>query len=506
MSEGQQTNNKRIGVIVAAVGVVFGDIGTSPLYAFREALAPGHGISLSEANVIGVLSLIIWALIVVIAIKYVTLVMRADNHGEGGILVLASLLSARFDLRWKRWLFLAGVFGTALLYGEGAITPAISVLSAVEGLEVVTPVFEPYILPITIVILVGLFSVQSRGTAALGRVFGTIMLVWFVVLAVLGAGQILGTPAVWAAFDPRHAVSYMVTNGWAAFVSLGSVVLVVTGAEALYADIGHFGVGPIRIGWFSVVMPALMLTYLGQGALLISSPAAIENPFYLMAPDWGLVPLVILATSASIIASQALISGAFSLTVQAIQLEYFPRLQIRYTSEEEAGQVYLPAVNWALMVVCVGLVLTFRSSSNLAAAYGLAVTGTMVITTLLFASVATDRFGWKPWKTAAVVIPLLVVDIAFLGANVLKIPDGGWFPLTAAAIVYYVMTTWRAGRRLVNDLMRRADVSLKQVFTSWDAKPVTRVHGTAVYLFSEPWVVPPALLSNLAANHTLHEA
>ncbi|HJR92232.1 MAG TPA: potassium transporter Kup [Acidimicrobiia bacterium] len=505
MSGGQQSKGVRLGLVVAAVGIVFGDIGTSPLYAFREALAPGHGVPLNQPNVTGVLSLIIWALIVIIAIKYITLVMRADNHGEGGILALASLLFARPGEGRRWWLFLAGLFGTALLYGEGAITPAISVLSAVEGLEIATPVFEPYVVPIAIVILVALFSVQSRGTAALGRVFGAIMLVWFVVLAVLGLGQILGTPAVLAAFNPRHAFSYLATNGFAGFASLGSVVLVVTGAEALYADIGHFGVGPIRISWFTVVMPALILTYLGQGALLISTPGAIENPFYLMAPAWALIPLVVLATSATVVASQALITGAFSLTVQAIQLDCFPRLQIRHTSTEEKGQVYLPAVNWILMVVCIGLVVTFRTSSNLAAAYGLAVTGTMVITTVLFAAVATDRFGWARWKTALVVIPLLVVDLAFFGANVLKIPAGGWFPLAAAALVYFIMRTWRMGRRLVNALMRRADVRYEQVFATWDSKPVTRVPGTAVYMFSEPWVLPPALLSNLAANHTLHE-
>ena len=506
MSQDRESNGKRIGLIVAALGVVFGDIGTSPLYSMREALAEETGIAVTQSNVTGVVSLIIWSLILVIAVKYVLLVMRADNDGEGGVLALASLLDVKMGVSWRRWLFLSGLFGAALLYGNGAITPAISVLSAVEGLEIATPVFEPFIIPIAVVILVALFSIQSRGTNAIGRVFGLVTLVWFAVLAALGVVHILDNPSVLAAFDPRHAVDFFADNGFAAFTSLGAVFLVVTGGEALYADIGHFGVGPIRIGWFSLVMPTLILTYLGQGAFLISSPSAIENPFYLMAPEWGLIPLVVLATAATVIASQALISGAFSLTMQAIQFGFLPRMEIRHTSEEEAGQIYLPGINWALMIACVGLVLSFQTSSNLAAAYGVAVTGTMVVTTLIFATVVVDRWGWKPWQAAAMAIPLLAIDMAFFAANLIKIPQGGWFPLVVAAGIYFVMVTWRRGRNLVNTLMRRADIALKEVFTTWDAEPVARVPGTAIYMSAEPWVMPPALISNLAANHTLHES
>ncbi|HJQ91486.1 MAG TPA: potassium transporter Kup [Acidimicrobiia bacterium] len=506
MSHGQEYNGKRIGLTIAALGVVFGDIGTSPLYALREAMAEETGIAVTQSNVTGVVSLIIWSLVLVVAVKYVFLVLRADNDGEGGILALTSLLDTRFGVSWRRWLFLCGLFGAALLYGDGAITPAISVLSAVEGLEVATPFFEPYIIPIAVVILVALFSIQSRGTHAIGRVFGIVMMMWFAVLALLGASHILDTPSILLAFDPRHAIDFFADNGFAAFVSLGAVFLVVTGGEALYADIGHFGVGPIRFGWFSLVMPSLIVTYLGQGAFLVSSPTAIENPFYHMAPEWSLIPLVILATSATVIASQALITGAFSLTMQAIQFGFLPRMEIRHTSEEEAGQIYLPGVNWALMIACVGLVLAFQTSSNLAAAYGVAVTGTMVVTTLIFATVVVDRFGWKPWQAAAMAVPLLAIDTAFFAANLLKIPQGGWFPLVVAAGIYFVMMTWRKGRNLVNTLMRRADIALKEVFTTWDAEPVTRVPGTAIYMSAEPWVMPPALISNLAANHTLHES
>ena len=488
------------------MGVVYGDIGTSPLYALRESLAEEHAIVVDEANVTGVLSLIIWSLVIVITIKYVLLVMRADNHGEGGILALTALLETRPGVRWRLWLTMLGLFGTALLYGDGAITPAISVLSAVEGLEVVTPVFQPYVVPISVAILVVLFSVQWRGTGAIGRVFGIVMLAWFGVLALLGVVHLADAPQVLAAFDPRRGIDYFLHNGFPAFRSLGSVFLVVTGGEALYADMGHFGVGPIRVGWFTLVMPALVLTYLGQGALLITDPAAIDNPFYRMAPEWGLIPLVVLATAATVIASQALISGAFSLTMQAIQLDYLPRMQIRHTSTREAGQVYLPAVNWALMLACVGLVIAFGSSSNLAAAYGVAVTATMVVTTLLFATVVVDRFGWSPRSAAAVAVPLLVVDLAFFGANILKIPDGGWFPLVMAGLIYFAMTTWQAGRRLVRRLTRRAEVPLETVFRTWDHDPVHRVPGTAVYLFPERGVMPPALLTNIRGNHSLHRS
>ncbi len=506
MAEGHGTNGKRVGLVIAALGVVYGDIGTSPLYALRESLAEEHEVVATQANIVGVLSLIIWALIIVIAIKYVALVMRADNHGEGGILALTSLMKNDPNKKWRTGLFLFGLFGTALLYGDGAITPAISVLSAVEGLEVATPVFAPYIIPISIAILVVLFAVQWRGTGAIGRVFGMVMLVWFAALTLLGMVHIFDAPGVLAAFNPVHAVAYFGRNGFPAFRSLGSVFLVVTGGEALYADMGHFGSGPIRIGWYTMVMPALIITYLGQGALLMSNPGALDNPFYHMAPDWALIPLVVLATSATVIASQALISGAYSLTMQAIQLDYLPRMLIRHTSSEEAGQIYLPAVNWALMIACVGLVISFRTSSALAAAYGVAVTATMVVTTLIFATVVVDRFGWRPWQAAAMAIPLLAVDLAFFGANILKIPAGGWFPLVVAGLVFFVMTTWQAGRRLVRKLIRRDEVPVKVVFKTWEDRPLPRVPGTAVYLFPEVGMMPPALLTNIRANHTVHES
>ena len=492
--------------MVAALGVVYGDIGTSPLYAFRESLASEGDIAVTDANVLGVLSLIFWSLLVIITLKYVAIVLRADNHGEGGILALASLMESRPQVRWRGRLFLLGVFGTALLYGDGAITPAISVLSAVEGLRVATPVFEPYIIPISVVIIIVLFSVQWRGTSEIGRVFGTVMVIWFSVLALLGIAHISDSPAVLTALDPRHAVEYFSSNGWAAFRSLGSVFLVVTGGEALYADMGHFGARPIRIGWFAFVLPALVLTYLGQGALLMAEPGAVDNPFFRMAPEWALLPLVVLATAATVIASQALISGAFSLTMQAIQLDYLPRTRLRHTSSDEIGQVYLPGINWALMVACVGLVISFGSSSNLAAAYGVAVTSTMVITTLLLTVVLVDRFGWRKWQAFALTIPLLVIEIAYFGANILKVPDGGWFPLAVAVVVFFVMTTWKSGRNLVRRITRRAQVPLDKVFRTWDRYPVARVSGTAIYLFPDPHVMPPALLSNIRANHVLHDS
>lgn len=490
---------------MAALGVVYGDIGTSPLYAFRESLALDSGIVVNDANVTGVLSVIIWSLMILITVKYVGIVLRADHHGEGGVLALASLMPGRPGVAWRHRLFLLGIFGAALMYGDGAITPAISVLSAVEGLTIATPVLEPYVIPVAATILVVLFAVQWRGAGNLGKVFGTLMLVWFGVLAVLGVAHIIDTPSVLAAFDPRRAIAYSVENGWEAFKALGAIVLVVTGGEALYADMGHFGAKPIQIGWFTVVFPALVLTYLGQGALLMANPDAVDNPFYRMVPEWALIPMVVLATAATVIASQALISGAFSLTMQAIQLDYLPRARLLHTSTAERGQIYLPAVNFALMATCLGVVFSFRSSSNLAAAYGVAVTSTMVITTLILSVVLVDHFRWRRWQMWALVVPLLVIEISFLGANLLKVPAGGWFPLVVAALVFFVMTTWRAGRHLVRNLTRRAQVSLDKVFRTWDKEPPRRVPGAAVYMFGDPYVAPPALLSNLRANHVLHE-
>ncbi len=445
--------------------MVFGDIGTSPLYALREALAEEHGVPVTPEAVVGVLSLIFWSLIVVITIKYVWFVMRADNHGEGGILALTALISPPVDsadrsaaapaAKTPKVLIMLGLFGTALLYGDGAITPAISVLSAVEGLQIVAPELDSFVIPIAVAILIGLFAIQSRGTAVVGAMFGPIMVIWFVVLAALGLAHLADAPEVFAAVDPGHAVGFFADHGFKAFVVLGSVFLVVTGGEALYADMGHFGVKPIRLGWFVMVLPALMIHYFGQGALLVAHPEAIEAPFFLMAPSWALVPLLVIATLATIIASQALISGVFSLTLQAIQLGYSPRVRIVHTSATERGQVYLGTVNWALMMACIGLVFGFRSSGNLAAAYGVAVTATMVITALLFGVYARTRLGWRRSVVWTVVGGFLVVDAAFLGANLLKIPAGGWFPLVVGLVLFTGLTTWKSGRALVHERMRR---------------------------------------------------
>ncbi|MDX1639814.1 MAG: KUP/HAK/KT family potassium transporter, partial [Balneolaceae bacterium] len=416
---------KRLLVLgLAAIGVVYGDIGTSPIYAIRESFHASYGLDPTPDNVLGVLSLIFWSLILVISLKYLVLVLRADNNGEGGIIALTALVSPPDgNANGKRWiLVLLGLFGAALLYGDSMITPAISVLSAIEGLEVATPVFEPYIIPITIGILIALFAVQSKGTAGIGSVFGPITLTWFLTLATLGIVQVVQHPDVLAALNPAHGYWFFLRNGWTGFLVLGSVFLVVTGGEALYADIGHFGLRPIRLTWFCVVLPSLLLNYFGQGALIISSPETIEHPFFHMIPGWGLYPLVVLATVATIIASQAVISGAFSLTRQAVQLGYFPRLKVEQTSETQFGQIYMPAINWMLMIACIGLVLGFRSSSNLASAYGVAVTTDMVFTTILFAIVARTRWRWSRWMVALMGLVLLTIDLSFWGANLPKIP------------------------------------------------------------------------------------
>lgn len=492
---------------LTALGIVYGDIGTSPLYAVRETFLPSHGLAVTPANVLGVLSLIFWSLILVISVKYLVFVLRADNRGEGGILALSALCTPmNIRRRGGRWgLIMLGLFGTALLYGDGAITPAISVLSAVEGLRVATPLFEPYIIPITIVILIALFASQHYGTAKVGVLFGPITLLWFATLAVLGMRQILAEPGVLAAASPHHAVAFFVQNGWRGVVVLGSVFLVVTGGEALYADMGHFGRRPIRLAWFLVVLPALLINYFGQGALLIHSPSAVENPFYRMAPTWALYPVVAIATAATVIASQALISGAFSLTMQAVQLGYIPRVAIDHTSARQFGQIYIPGVNWALMLACIGLVLGFRSSSNLAAAYGVAVTTTMVITTLLLFVVARERWGWSPVVTAMVAGFFLIIDLAFWGANLIKIPDGGWFPLLVGAIIFGLMSTWKRGRQVLTERMGEvllpADMFLRDV----GAKSPPRVPGTAVFMYSNAEATPPALLHNVKHNKVLHE-
>lgn len=498
------------GLLVASLGVVYGDIGTSPLYAFRESLLHHEGVSVSAESVLGVMSLIFWSLVVIIAIKYLAFVMRADLKGEGGILVLTALV--RPHKRPPKWtskynLVLIGLFGTALLYGDGMITPAISVLSAVEGFEVATDAFSPFVVPIAVAILIGVFSVQRFGTGRVGALFGRVMVVWFIVLAVLGVLSIVHQPSVLVAVNPAYGVRFFLENGFPGFLVLGSVFLVVTGGEALYADMGHFGRRPIALGWFSFVMPALLLNYFGQAALLLERPEAIENPFYFLAPGWATFPLAILATMATIIASQALISGSFSLTLQAVQLNYLPRVRIKYTSRDEQGQIFIPAVNRVLMVACIGLVLGFRSSTNLAAAYGVAVTATMVVTTILFYVVARQHFGWSRAKAGIPCAIFLVIDSAFFGANLFKIPDGGWFPLVVGALIFTLMTTWKHGRELLTSRIRAGEVPLEPFLEQLgeDDEDPRRVRGTAVYLYSARGKVPPALLANMRHNESLHE-
>ena len=494
----------RSAVALGALGVVFGDIGTSPLYAFREAFEH-QDLAVTETNALGVASIAFWALVVIISIKYLALVMRADNHGEGGILALTALVlpkSARG--RGATGLVLLGVFGTALLYGDGLITPAISVLSAVEGFEVASSAFEAWVIPLACVILVVLFLVQRHGTEAVGRIFGPVMVVWFTTLGLLGLNQIVQHPSVLEAINPIHIVDFFRAEPRKAFLALGSIFLVVTGGEALYADMGHFGRRPITRVWYAIVLPGLVLNYFGQAALLVDDPTAIESPFYRLAPEWGVTPLAVLATMATVIASQALISGAFSLTVQAIQLDYLPRLKVLHSSAHHRGQVYVPLVNWALMIGCVGLVLGFRSSSNLAAAYGIAVTATMVITSILFFVVVRTRWHWSRAKAIAVVVPLLVVDSAFLAANIPKIPDGGWFPLLVGVILLVQMATWRRGRQLVAARIRRAERSVDEVLD--EHQDVAVVPGTAVFLFRDAGQAPPAMINNLDHNHVRHES
>jgi len=492
---------------LGALGVVYGDIGTSPLYALRESLHPSHGVDVTLASVLGILSLILWSLLIVITIKYLTFVMRADQQGEGGILVLAALVTPKDGAvnRRRTVLILIGLFGTALLYGDGMITPAISVLSAVEGLEVSAPSLQPYVLEITVVILIGLFVLQRRGTGSVGKIFGPVMILWFIVIGALGVSAIAARPEVLKAVNPGYAISFFADHGFKGFLVLGSVFLVVTGGEALYADMGHFGRRPIRLAWFGLVLPGLLLNYFGQGALVIGDPKAIENPFYLLAPSALQWPLIILATTAAVIASQALISGAFSLAMQSVQLGYLPRLKIEHTSDRERGQVYVPAVNWTLMVACILLVFGFRSSTGLAAAYGVAVTATMVITTILFYVVARDHWHWPRWSIGPLALVFLTIDLGFLGANLFKIPKGGWFPLVAGAAVFAVMTTWKTGKRIVNERVRGGSVPLDAFCQSIEKSRPIRVPGTAVYLYGRPFTAPPALVTNLRYNRMLHE-
>src|SRR5688572_8103535 len=492
---------------LTTLGVVYGDIGTSPIYAFRESFHEHYNLARTSANVLGILSLIFWALTIVISFKYLVFILRADNRGEGGIMALTSLVTPVGVMRrGGRWaLIMLGLFGAALLYGEGMLTPAISVLSAVEGLERVTPFFRPYIVPITIAIIVLIFGVQHRGTARVGAVFGPITLVWFLMLAALGIWRITEEPSVLAAVNPAYAFRFFTENGLRGFLVLGSVFLVVTGGESLYADMGHFGRKPIRLTWFTIVLPALLLNYYGQGALILNNPAAAENPFFFMPPRWALIPYVILTTIATIIASQAVISGAFSLTMQAVQLGYLPRMEIDHTSAREMGQIYIPSVNWALMLACIGLVLGFRSSSNLAAAYGVAVTTTMVVTTLLFYVVARERWKWALPVAALLAGFFLTVDLAFLGANLVKVPHGGWFPLVIAGFMFVVMTTWKKGRALVVRRITAHALPWEFFLTDMQENPPPRVPGTAIYLYGNPEGTPPALLNSVQYFRAIHE-
>lgn len=493
--------------MVAAIGVVFGDIGTSPLYALKECFDPQHGIPFTQQAVFGIISLLFWALVIVVSLKYVLFVMRADNRGEGGVLALMalSLRSVRGGTRWASVLMMLGMFGACMFYGDAVITPAISVLSAVEGLEIAAPSLARFVLPITIVILIVLFWMQKSGTAKVGRLFGPVMVIWFVILGVLGVYNIAAAPEIVQAINPYYGIRFIHTHALQAYIVLGSVFLVLTGAEALYADMGHFGIRPIRFAWSLLVFPALTLNYFGQGALLLTTPKAIENPFFLMAPDWALVPLVMVATAATVIASQAVISGAFSLTSQAIQLGYVPRMKILHTSDREIGQIYMPVINWALLLVIIWIVLAFKSSSNLAAAYGIAVTTTMVITTILACVVMVKVWNWNKFLVALIITGFLVVDFAFFGANLIKVEEGGWLPLALGAFLFFMLMTWHKGRQLLRERTAADGIPLAPFLQGLLAHPPHRVAGTAIYLTGGNTQVPVSLLHNLKHNRILHE-
>ena len=503
-----ELTGQRLAVMaLAALGVVYGDIGTSPLYAVKEVFAGNHPIAVNEANIFGSLSLFFWALIIVVSIKYVMFIMRADNRGEGGIMALIALAlqDAKNKPLQMKLIMIIGILGAAMFYGDGMVTPAISVLSAVEGLEIATPALKPFVIPITLLVLFGLFYVQRHGTAAVGTAFGPVMLVWFSVLALLGLHNIVQHPAILMALNPVYGIEFLLDNKATSLMAMGNVVLAVTGAEALYADMGHFGRKPISRAWFFFVLPALVLNYFGQGALILNDPATAVNPFFLSAPDWALYPLVGLATVATVIASQAVISGAFSVTRQAMQLGFVPRMEVQHTSAREAGQIYLPAVNWGLMVAVMILVLGFKSSNNLAAAYGIAVTGDMVITSILATVVVARSWKWGWGRAIALFSCFLVVELIFLAANILKIPDGGWFPLIAGMVVFVLMTTWKRGRQLLAERLKGERLELSLFLESLAMSMPTRVAGTAVFLNADPSGVPHAMLHNLMHNKVLHE-
>ncbi len=492
---------------VAAIGVVYGDIGTSPLYTIKIAFGGPHAFPITPGNVLGVLSLIFWALILVVSVKYIAFIMRADNKGEGGIMALMALTQRVVGAGTRRrWVLMTlGLIGAALFYGDGMITPAISVLSAVEGLHIATPAFDPYVIPIALVILVGLFLFQRHGTARVGALFGPVMLVWFAVLAILGVHGILMNPQVLAALNPVYGAAFFAENGLAGFVILGAVVLAVTGTEALYADMGHFGRRPLRMVWFGYVLPALVLNYFGQGALLLANPEAIANPFYLLAPSWALYPMVGLATVATVIASQAMITGAFSITRQAIQLGYAPRMDVSHTSEREIGQIYIPFINWTLLAGVVALVLGFQTSGNLAAAYGIAVTATMTIDSVLLFFIARGLWSWR-WPVAlAVSGGFFLVDLAFFSANLPKILHGGWFPIAMAVAIFILLSTWKRGRALLSERLTALAIAIEPFLDSVTRHPPTRVPGTAVFLTTKFEGVPHALMHNLKHNKVLHE-
>lgn len=493
---------------MAALGVVFGDIGTSPLYAFRECFGE-YGLNPTRDNVIGILSLIFWTLITVICIKYMAFVMRADNKGEGGILSLMALAvrsqGNKTPPRRKWVMTILGLFGAALLYGDGIITPAVSVLSAMEGLALVAPQFDGFIIPLTLAVITALFAMQRYGTGKIGVIFGPILFIWFVSLAALGVNGMLANLTIFEALWPHHAIEFFLRNGFAGFIVLGSVFLVVTGGEALYADMGHFGKRPIRLAWFFVALPALVLNYFGQGALLLNNPEAAASPFYMLAPKWALLPMVILATLSAVIASQALISGVFSITRQAIQLGFCPRISIVHTSSQEIGQIYVPAVNWTLLIGVIWLVLTFKTSSALAAAYGIAVTGTMVITTVLAYEVARGKWNWSFFKAASIFGSFLIMDLAFFGANVRKVSHGGWVPLVIGAGIYVLMTTWQKGRQILFQKLKERSMPIEDFCQKLLREPPLRVPGTAVYMAGDPWGVPVPLLHNLKHNRVMHQ-
>jgi len=492
---------------MGAIGVVYGDIGTSPLYALQQVFNGAHGVSPSHSNVLGILSLVFWALLIVVSLKYVVFIMRADNKGEGGIMALLALMqrvtSKDSRLRWT--LVVLGLFGAALFYGDGIITPAISVLSAVEGLEIATPALKPYVIPLSLAVLIGLFLIQRKGTASVGALFGPVMMIWFATLGGLGLIKIIQFPTVLQAVNPMYAVHFFIENRWQGFLALGAVVLVLTGAEALYADMGHFGKHPIRAAWFGFVLPALLLNYFGQGALMIHDASAAANPFYRMVPEWGLLPMVGLATVATVIASQAVISGVFSITRQAIQLGYLPRMEILHTSAREIGQTYIPFMNRAMLLGIIALILGFQSSSNLAAAYGIAVTGTMAMTTILAFVVVRGLWRWRLSATLVGMTFFLSVDLAFFSANAMKILHGGWFPLTVGIVLFTLMSTWKRGREILFERLHTNAIALEPFLAGIAAHPPLRVPGTAVFLTATPEGVPHALLHNLAHNKVLHE-